>query len=236
MKRKMITGALFISASLFFLKIISYKKPIDHKKMVIVIDPLLADNFKNHLQACFKEQQKISGHFDLFIKYLKERYPSLKIVTSTNNQHHTLFKIKADRPTIIINTHSCLTESGKIAPVKQYQETIISQLPALTVKDNNNNNNKLVLSDACLRFIKKIDKQVLKEYNLTWHDEQNITLQDKKTRYSFIITHQELLNQQFFTTIQAIKNENTVQPKRYCSVDMRFKNQIIVKNNRGQWG
>lgn len=234
MKKKRVVGALLVGACLFIFKKISHSQLLRGKTIVVMADPLFSQDFKNYLQACFLEQQKVAGQFNGVVRYLKERYKALKTVSIAHNQKKITVKIGADSPIAIINEQFCLTDAGNIVPAYLYQKTVIAQLPAVTVKQDSDK--KLLLSDACLRFIKKLDKKILKEYNLTWHDEQNITLQDKQERYSFAVTAYTQLDQQFFATAQVIKNENSVPPKRYCSVDMRFKNQIIVKNNRGQWG
>lgn len=212
------------------------KKASTKKKEIVLT---LSDGFSENVQRSIilftKEQQKLSYSYSSFTALLKETFPSVdKVTIRLSKSNKVDVKVKPHTPLLIVNDTSFFTQSGKIVAISDYHKNYHLTLPSIVIKKKTKD--ALYVSSVCKRFVYHCPSQIMKDYTITWYSPTAISLQNKEDKKFTVLAHNETnLSESLFKHCKQVHKKrlekNTGKNKPHW-IDVRFKNQIII---RSEW-
>jgi hypothetical protein len=216
----------------FFLTLQKKKNLLISHKISAHFDQRFSVLFRTVINNFLEEQRKISTPSSLLAKIVKDQFPavdSVKIFTFPDKV--ISISMTAQDPVVIINNTKLLTKAGDLAACNLFTVECLSTVPTVTVQEE-----KVALTASFRRFMSRYAQHLSKDYNLIWHDSTHIQLQDKQKRYVILASDQTIFSQDLMKHCQVLEQKVKALPgkKQDWWFDVRFKNQIILSNQKGE--
>ncbi|MFS8507103.1 MAG: hypothetical protein LVQ75_03165 [Candidatus Babeliales bacterium] len=222
---------IVITTACFFLKL-QKKSPLVVHKISAHFDQRFSIQFRIIIHNFLEEQRKISTPSSLLAKIIKDQFSvvdTVKIFTFPDRSISV--SMTAQDPVVILNNAKLLTKSGDITECSFFTKEYLSTIATVTVQEE-----KVALTSSFRRFMSRYAQQLCKDYCVTWHDNTYIQLEDKQKRYVIVASDQTVFSQDLINHCQLLKEKVKALPgkKQAWWFDVRFKNQIILLNQKGE--
>lgn len=206
-----------------------YKKNtiVLRKKIVVKFDALFSEKFKHEVLAFVKEQSRITTPAHVWGELFNNQFPFIKNVTLSFSDQKTTIQLTSHMLSSFINQQFVLLETGEIAPSDYYTKKVLSALQPVTIPQKTKDD--LFLSSECKSFLLNRNNACDESYQISWKNPSCIEYY--KNSIKIITTAQQPLNKKMEQQCCHIVQDIMQQPcksKKKWSIDMRFKNQIIV--------
>lgn len=216
----------------FFLPLQKTTNPLISHKISVHFDSRFSVLFRVMIDNFLEEQRKISVPSSLLAKIIKDQFPavdSVKIFTFPDKS--ISISMTAQDPVVIINNAKLLTKAGAIAACSLFTQECLSDLPTVIIQEE-----KIATEGSFRRFMSRYAQQLCKDYNLLWYDNTHIQLQDKQKQYVILASDQTVFSQDLIKHCQELGQKVKTPPakKQVWWFDVRFKNQIIISNQKGE--
>jgi len=211
------------------------KSPKQFKNISLSLVEGFSKDVQKSLLLFIKEQEKMSCSPTVLASLIKETFPSVnKVIIRSGKQNKVHVKVKPYVPLLTVNDSFFLTKSGKLVAVSDYHKSYHLTLPAIII--NKKAQESLEISSLCKQFIHHCPTELMKEYTVTWYSPTAVTLQDKKNKKCIVLAHNETeLSESLLKHCKQVQQEavhNNASKHKQCWIDVRFKNQIII---RSEW-
>lgn len=208
------------------------------KTISLRVDHLFSKKIHDRLISFAREQEKITTSPALLSQIVKEQFPAVKKVKIKSSIDGNIrLVVAAQRPLVLINNDYILTRAGTLIRAHDIENEQVKRLPQLTIAQKDKG--ALYVSDECQRFIHHIENNLYNSYSVTWFDPSRIELQDKQTQhFTLLASNETVFSNTLFAQYEKLKEEVGCKPgtRKRWYVDVRFKNQIILFDQKGERG
>lgn len=228
----MVMFCIITTTAYFFFTQQKKKSPFACHKIKAHFDQRFSVLFRTAINNFLEEQQKISTPSYLLAEIIKDQFcvvESVKIFTFPDK--NISVSMTAQDPVVILNHAKLLTKAGNIVESNLFTAECLALVPMVSVKQEEG-----AVSLTFRRFMSRYAQQLCKDYHVTWHDPTHIELQDKQNQYVILASDQTVFLQDLIKHCQVLKEKIKTVPgkKQAWWFDVRFKNQIILFNQKGE--
>jgi len=171
---------------------------------------------------------------------IKERFPIIESVTIHQQPTKTLdIRCCVYTPLFNINHDMIVCASGILEPSHSFKTELITTLPALKIDACEITENRL--HTVCYDCLASCPSTLFDVYDLTWKNEAEIVLTDKKQgRFSILSDINTINDQKKFNLYAHLKhdimnrNDFALNKGKQWVADIRFDNQIIIFSRGGR--
>lgn len=170
-----------------------------------------------------------------YIDEILEEIPALRAIQTRIIRFKTLHVIaQGRRPWLKINNQAILTRDGVILPNYFFNNELIESLGYIHADPHSFD--MYSVNTELYNFLKNIPQELLSDLRITWHNKTNISIELlQQPRITLIAHYNNKLTEkimQFLATISQEKGTSKTK-KMPLTVDIRFKNQLIVRYKKG---
>lgn len=202
----------------------------------LVVTPQFSKKMHDELNLFAKQQEKEWHGAHSFLQELKQQFGAVGSVSLWKKSgKKVVVKISHKEPLVGFGDTFFLTQTYDVIPKNCYKDEYEKHLPtiAFTQKDKE----VVDVSSLFKTFVAKTDKNIYKDYAVTWHDGSHVQLQDKQDpQFTLLASGSTQLDSELLADYkrlkQKVKERNTKGTKKWC-FDVRFKNQIILFPGKG---
>lgn len=150
-----------------------------------------------------------------------------------HNNGHANMELMSDALLAKINNEYVVTQSGILQPTIYYTEKALADIAVIETKQN------CCPTEKFLQWVCHIPKKIWTDYKIVYHNDFAITVTDKNNTLCIICSCTMPFTEELLTKCLVVKKNLSVctpHTSHAFTADVRFENQIIVKNNKkGAW-
>lgn len=198
----------------------------------------LAPGLSRETKKIIKEvvAQHYTASFEQMVESLKQRCPAIKTVSMQRCADHRMhITLEVFEPTIKLGQTAVLLANNAIVPAHFFGPKALNQLPMIQLKQEAQ---PMQLSAECRVWLNNLDKDILNNFALSWHDDYHIYVQEKDNPKKIIVAGINTpLDKEIIEVCQHIMNQKIqlgqgTARESWCA-DIRFDKQIIVSSHKG---
>lgn len=200
----------------------------------LTLNPLISVTSKKLIKQIVAHHYQSS--FEQLSEQLLQACPAIKNVAVQHCADHQL-KIFVDmhQPCMQLGEAALLLENGSIVSKHHYAPASIEHLAQVQIASHAD---PFAISKELISWLQHLDKQILQDFSISWHDDYEIYLQHKQARAQTILAgvrtpvNGEIIQVCKQIVDQKINLGQGTARVSWCA-DIRFDKQIIVSSHKG---
>jgi len=169
---------------------------------------------------------------------IKNSFPFIKNISCAQlPTKELIITLEPYEPLYVINNDLILIESGNIVSKNMYDEIVYKELVNITYEQPLHTS----VNKSCFTCLNSLNRSIFDAYDLTWTDDNEILLIDKKHRRFAIYTDMHSLEDlQKINHCSSLKTKITetkefsLEKRKIWFADIRFDNQIVIFSRGGR--
>lgn len=203
------------------------------KEYSFSLDPQLSADMHKSIKDAVHESY--FGSLALLGELIQNVCPAagpISLERRANNVLHV--SCKSETPYLLLADQFVLLKNGQIVEKKCFDQPAIQHVAKIDIK---NMHDQMVFSSEFKQWLLQLDESIFAQYAISWADDYEIYLTDKKDAHKNIICSvSNSIDERIREKCQQIINDKSISAQgtaRYCSADIRFEKQIIICSQKG---
>ncbi len=210
-------------------------------RFVFSIDPLITHSIQETIISFAKSMHQEHASMKTMSDSIANEFPFIRSISVQRIPVRSVYlELKAYDPLCVINNDTLLLYNEMVIPKQQYLTYFVKNLPHITLQKNNTISS--VLKTVLKKIVMESYYSAFLNYNVTWINENEVWLCDKKQEdFSILgsinrLPTSAILNQCAYLKSRlsernAFLNKKK-KPQRWIA-DIRFDKQIVLYKNLG---